>query len=78
MTKAATKARRKAAREAMVIAAIAFEGVEDVAGHTGWKFMCGGVNVTRTVFDLERAGILSHRLRADGSGNHDVYLNRRK
>ena len=78
MTKAATKARRRAAREAMVIAAIAFEGVEDVGGHTGWKFMCGGVNVTRTVFDLSRAGILTLRARLDSSGNHDVYLNRRK
>ena len=76
MTKAATKVRRRAAREAMVIAAVAFEGVEDVGGHTGWKFMCGGVNVSRTVADLHDHKRIVLFLLGDGTGRHGVRVRR--
>ena len=73
MTKAATKARRRAAREAMVIAAVAFEGVEDV-GKNKMQFVCGGMRVTRTVQDLINAHRLTWTAVPRGDGTYRAIL----
>lgn len=72
MTKRKTRARRRAAREDMVMAAVALGGVEEMGEPGKRKFVCGGVDVTRTVFDLYGRGRLTLTLPPVGRGDYFV------